>query len=350
VYGSDVVQLLKVALRPRRWAQIFLIAGCVVIPAALFVSRGQYSLALIVGLGVILINILCLHSLTRRTGRLEQEVKSHSQRLISVIDTTAELEGYTRTAEQNINALNSTVEEFSAQLRELDKRVPKLTLRKSARKPKLKKTFFLHIPRCSGGTIWSALHEIYGDHNVFIAGKKSDFEDLLGMSVGRRRSYSAIGGHESLTFFRKMLGKMDGYYKIVTLRDPIDRLISEYNFAVAQNEINIEESPFDEYVRYYPINVQITALTGKTDDLSGALNLLNGFFDDFALFDEVDQLLSRLSKRLGTPIQNFPAENRGVYTITRADIPEKTLQFLRDRNELDLRLLDSLAHPSPLET
>ena len=78
--------------------------------------------------------------------------------------------------------------------------------------------------------MWEVIWDIYGTRDVFLAKSKKHHARLEAMPLEKRLSYSAIGGHGSLRFFRKMLGDMERYHKIVTLRDPIDRMISEYNY------------------------------------------------------------------------------------------------------------------------
>jgi sulfotransferase famil protein len=211
----------------------------------------------------------------------------------------------------------------------------------------IKKTFFLHIPKCAGTSIWSTLRKIYGSKNTYVVGIERDLGALAAMSLSRRLKYSAVGGHAQLPLFRELLGNLSSYYKIVTFRDPIDRLVSEYNYVRAydkhpQHERVCNES-FDTFVRSYPSNRQVQLLTGCNDDVATALELVHGFFDDWSLMSGTDQLLQRLCHVLGVAPKIVVPKNKTEHQFTRAEIPRDTLKFLEAHHSADLELLDRLS-------
>jgi hypothetical protein len=85
------------------------------------------------------------------------------------------------------------------------------------------KVFFLHIPRCGGTSVWRAVRGIYGRPNVFHISTKKDRAAFDAMTPEARRAFGAIGGHAPLSVFSNALDGLDGYYSVVTVRDPIDR-------------------------------------------------------------------------------------------------------------------------------
>jgi Sulfotransferase family len=211
-----------------------------------------------------------------------------------------------------------------------------------------KKTFFLHIPRCGGGTIWNALTEIYGQHNVYRVSVAEEATALWAMTFERRRSYSAIGGHESLRFFNQALRDLNDYHKILTLRDPIDRLVSEYNYA-RLHDISLAEFSYaksvslNEYIGHAPRNVQVFTLTGSRSDASAAAEVIENVFNDWALSSEIDELLVRLAQELGISFHSFYPENRTPEgAAKRGDLSEDIIEIAMRRHSADLELIDIL--------
>jgi len=92
------------------------------------------------------------------------------------------------------------------------------------------KVFFLHIPRCGGTSVWRAVRGIYGRPNVFHISTKRDRAAFDAMTPEARRAFGAVGGHAPLSVFSTALGGLDGYHCVIAVRDPIDRLVSTYNF------------------------------------------------------------------------------------------------------------------------
>jgi len=208
-------------------------------------------------------------------------------------------------------------------------------------------TFFFHIPKCAGSSLWESIFDIYGFFNVFIVSTEREQEQLQGMPDRRRGRYAAIGGHGYLPDFRKMLGDLEAYHKIAVFRDPTDRLISEYNFIrrtkghFLYNQVC--NQTFAEFVSAGWRNTQIHLLTGSEDDLDGAKKLVNEFFDDWAIIDDIDGLTERLYRLAGrtprmTKHKNKAADGGGS-GIERS--PE-VLKLMKERQGDDLKLFDYL--------
>lgn len=209
-------------------------------------------------------------------------------------------------------------------------------------------TFFFHIPKCAGTSVWASLYDIYGTRHVYLANSRRRREKFAGLRPDARLAYSAVGGHAPLKFFREYLGgDMGRYHKIVTLRDPIDRAISEYNYirAQASHPRNEEVSPqslrefAEESLR---ADRQVTLLTGNGEDVDGAVEIVTRFFDDWAFSDGVDALVQRLYSVTGVKPRAAAYKNKGASGPRRADLDMETLRLLQDRNRNDLALIGAL--------
>lgn len=179
-----------------------------------------------------------------------------------------------------------------------------------------KPTFFFHIAKCAGTSVWASLYDIYGTRHVYLANNRRRREKFAILLPAARNACSAVGGHGPLSYFRELLGDMVPYHKIVTLRDPIDRAISEYNFNRAQRShsryIEVSTQTLHEFVvkSLYP-DRQVMLLTGRGDDVDGAFNLVTRFFDDWSFSDGVDGLVQRLYAKVGVAPRSAIHKNKG---------------------------------------
>ena len=72
---------------------------------------------------------------------------------------------------------------------------------KASSKPEARKTFFLHIPRMCGTTVWSVLRSIYGhDDGVIYQVEKQPDHTFNSMDMTARKKNSAVGGHGTLEY------------------------------------------------------------------------------------------------------------------------------------------------------
>ncbi len=221
----------------------------------------------------------------------------------------------------------------------------KFRFRRAAKEAK--PTFFFHIPKCAGSTIWEVIWDIYGTRNVFQAKSRAQHAKLGAMPLEKRLAYSAIGGHGTLRFFRQMLGSMEGYHKIVTLRDPIDRVISEFNYIRTrpQHRLNalVADQSVEEFIeKTTQPNRQVKLLARRPDDLDGAVETVRRFFDDWSLSNNVDEIIRRLYEITGVSERPAKHKNRATSSLKRSDLAPATLRLLEDRNRFDLALIDKL--------
>lgn len=213
-------------------------------------------------------------------------------------------------------------------------------------------TFFFHIPKCAGTSVWDSLLDVYGTRHVFLVNSKRKRKKLAAMHPDARRSYGAIGGHGPLSFFRDLLGDMERHYKIVTLRDPVERAISEYNYICARPKhplySRLAGMSFEDYARdERGSNRQVLLLTGRRDDVKTAIYLVQNFFDDWAFIDGVDALIDRIYRVTGTKPRPTQHKNESGQGLKRTDIDPATLRLLEEQNQYDTALVEALKRMRP---
>lgn len=179
----------------------------------------------------------------------------------------------------------------------------------------MQKAFFFHIPKCAGMSVWHALWDIYGFENVFQVGIKAQREEFEAMTTAQRSSYGAIGGHGFLSRLTDAAGDLSGYYKFVTFRNPVDRIVSEYHFIRGlpehfKYEI-VSKIPLEEFAKQGDVMNMQTRLMCDEADPEMALAELDRFFDDWCLMEDLDNLIARLYARVGTEPRPARHENKG---------------------------------------
>jgi len=211
-------------------------------------------------------------------------------------------------------------------------------------------TFFFHIPKCAGSSLWESIFNIYGFFNVYIVSTDREHAQFSTMTPARRRIYSALGGHGYLNNYRELID-LNAYHKITVFRDPLDRLISEYNF-IRRNKGHflydkVSRQSFPEFVSSGWRNTQIHLLTGNEDGLDRAKDLVNSFFDDWAIIDDLPALTARLYGMAGRTPRPTKHKNKTAGSnfggIERSD---DLLKLMEEHQGLDLKLFDFLrTHP-----
>jgi hypothetical protein len=208
-------------------------------------------------------------------------------------------------------------------------------------------TFFFHIPKCAGSSVWESIFDIYGFFGVFVVSAGRDAKRLAGMPEARRMRFGAIGGHGSLPEYRELLGDLERYHKIVVFRDPTDRLISEYQY-IRRTKGHflydlVSKQSFAEFVSEGWRNTQVRILTGREDDVSGAIETVTNFFDDWAFIEDSGDLVERLytmANRSPRPIKHKnKAGDIGARKIERS--PE-ILKLMQECQSGDLALFEHL--------
>lgn len=179
----------------------------------------------------------------------------------------------------------------------------------------MKKTFFFHIPKCAGMSVWHALWDIHGFNSVFQVGIKAQREEFEAMTPETRASYGAIGGHGYLTRLAGAAGDLSDHHKFVTFRNPVDRIVSEYHFirnlpAHFKYDI-VSKVPLMEFAKQQDVIDMQTRLMCDEADPEKALAVLDSFFDDWCLMEDLDNLIARLYVTAGQQPKPAGHENKG---------------------------------------
>jgi len=202
----------------------------------------------------------------------------------------------------------------------------------------------IHIPKTGGQSFYQVLQQVYGDR-LSMYYRRRDYNAVM---KDHRRFENSLAPqlkvlHGHLYYKElKRLHKHTDAKVICWMRDPVERVISNYNFfksRLEQPELNPEvarlnahrkEETLLEYARRRPARNRMTKfLKGvRLEDL-----YFIGFLENY------DQDLHRLGRLLGWGDIDIPHLNRGQNSKQEA-LDEATLKKLRRWNRRDIKLYE----------
>lgn len=205
------------------------------------------------------------------------------------------------------------------------------------------KIFFFHIPKCAGTSVWRYLGKIYGHRRMFQIANAEDVKAFNDMALSSLQDYAVIGGHHFLSTYRDRLGDFDGYYRVTAVRDPIDRLISFYNFIRKDRRHprfeQVRTSTFEEFSLSEAPNSQTQLLTGG-ENFEEAAEILDGWFDYYTTTERADELMHKLSEIGNVPVRRALHKNASTKKVKRDTVEPALISRLQQIHGTDLRLYE----------
>jgi hypothetical protein len=201
---------------------------------------------------------------------------------------------------------------------------------------------FLHIPKTAGVSLVSALTFHYTRELSFRAGDPSSFMRLSELAYDKINQFRFVSGHFTLPFFRTKSSAR--WYFVTFLREPVDRLISAYNYVRADEAHpfhatfkGMEPPAFVDYVCSQSefINVQCSYLAGKTAE--SVISSIERFCGLVGCTERIGMALPEISRVIERPLRPLRA-NVSKPGITRSDLGEDLIHRLEMVNSEDVKL------------
>jgi hypothetical protein len=216
--------------------------------------------------------------------------------------------------------------------------------------------YFAHIPKAGGTTLKQMFYEAYGNENCLKVWdsntsnvKASLFStlteaDLLG--------YKAIVGHLRLNQFYEnryinSFIEKRGLKTVTTIREPISRIISLYNYMAVNKEHpshdKMKNTKAINFLLNHPVNFQFNFLSRSpavaVNDIAEDITLVS-------LDHSVEVFARLLSEVTGRKINKIPPQNvtskmnKNFRYFSKKDLSPAELSLLSEKHYLDIELYE----------
>jgi hypothetical protein len=214
---------------------------------------------------------------------------------------------------------------------------------------------FVHLPKCGGTTLNRLIEWEYSPTRVFSIDPsffRWSYRRVLHLSPRRLRRMEAFQGHMPFGLHRVLPQKAT---YLTVLRDPVDRGISEYYYALSRvvhpQHRTIKRLSLDEYIQLTPYaNVQTKLLAGQDsgyDFLAGDCNEetldlakenLTEHFSLVGLTERFEETLALAKALFGWKIENYSSFNITKGRPKKDEVPSEIRNLIGERYRYDTEL------------
>lgn len=240
----------------------------------------------------------------------------------------------------------------------MDKTVKSDKINKSQFVQASRPVIFLHIPKTAGTTLHDIIERNYDPAAVCTFGSDAHaaVADFKNLSLNEREQVRLLRGHMAFGL-HEYLPITDDYFTI--LRDPVDRVISYYNFILRTPDhylyqiIQSSNMSLSDLLRSkLPLmmnDAQVRLLSGVWGDIAfggvtdemrqTAESNLREYFVVAGITEEFDKTLCLLREELnwGSNIQ-YERQNVSQRGLTQQQLPAGTIDLIRHSNKMDIAL------------
>lgn len=184
----------------------------------------------------------------------------------------------------------------------------------------------IHIPKTAGTSFYQVLNQVFGEDNC-IRLKRNELHCLADALTTKH----VIHGHFTYQEVKPFLNKED--FLIVWFRNPIDRVISNYNFFVQR----AQSGKFPDLKKRAEENIiEYAALEESRNRMSKFIDGIDlSLFNFIGLLENSEQDFTSFGKLFNKVITLFPQEN-AIANKNQAD--EKIRNQIASFNEDDVTL------------
>ena len=205
-----------------------------------------------------------------------------------------------------------------------------------------------HIPRCGGSSLRNAFYEATFGKKKFLPYISSKTHGNICLSEtpelakAIHKKTNIFIDHSDSGFIEKSFGLEDeNVYKILTIRDPVDRFISHVHFFCDKKITKMHDSELDESINQFGrvfSNKLSRHMNPKSieESISIATKILDSY--DFIFKTEDKNCYERFNDTnpLGVFLQKVEINQSKI----EENIPDNTKQYIRDKLSSEYQVLD----------
>jgi len=232
--------------------------------------------------------------------------------------------------------------------------------------------FHLHIPKCAGTSLRTSIFQSLPDHECIEWNSTNPYDldisiDEFAATLSRHPNTRIVSGHFPYGIHSILKGKSFKY--ITILRNPIDRILSNYRHMLTENlylippeeaELIVRGGPStyirSKYAKITFLNTQARLISGMLKDeqlyatcvpdfLNTCLDTISRDFIHVGLQADFPKTLAFLNKLLKLPPNRMLVENTNNARGNNSHIsilPQREIDYLSLANSYDFALLDKL--------
>jgi hypothetical protein len=220
--------------------------------------------------------------------------------------------------------------------------------------------FFLHIPKTAGTTLNSILDANFAPGSILDIYTEEQHQAVQGMTYNRLAEYDLVRGHIFVQDYDEILDGPVPMRMFTFLRDPVERVISEFFF--------LKRWPKSHLYKYLNEN-KVTLIDYVTSDIGvlrrrGSNNMTNSLsgtkgrsigerfemawrhlakrFVFFGLLERFDESLLMLGKTVGLNETFYERQNVRAMAVDRV-VTQAEIDVIAEYNRLDVRLYEAAA-------
>lgn len=223
---------------------------------------------------------------------------------------------------------------------------------------KVERVAFIHIPKTAGVTVRSALKRLFADFTPLNERPEWEFAPRKFFSAAtssalpftanleRLADFPSFGGHIRARDIVNFFGadQFSAYRSFTIVRDPIDRMLSSYNYMKGQHEDPLGSrfgmpfpDTFKEWFGWAEPNMQCRYL-GLDGAAQSAIDFTGELSMDVVTLPWADAYLDWLGGTQGAPPLDAGRRNVSRKALTRDDLSAEEIDLILERCAEDVKL------------